>query len=242
MSLPRPLIAPFVLSFCLLFPAVLSTGPLFHKCFNQANYTANSPFASNLKALADLLYAKAPPTGFGLGSAGQGRDQVNGLALCRGDASSSTCKACVREASKEIRERCPRKKGAIIWYDNCLYKYSDSYFFGEIDTANKFYMFNTQDVKDPKYFNRKTKDLLSGLVDKAGNTTLLYATGEMELKKSMKLYGLVQCTRDLSANDCKKCLDDAIAELPDCCDGKEGGRVVGGSCNFRYEIYPFVNA
>ncbi|RVW19693.1 Cysteine-rich repeat secretory protein 38 [Vitis vinifera] len=33
-----------------------------------------------------------------------------------------------------------------------------------------------------------------------------------------------------------------VSELPSCCDGKRGGRVVGGSCNVRYELYPFVNA
>ncbi|MBA0779322.1 hypothetical protein Gotri_003584 [Gossypium trilobum] len=65
---------------------------------------------------------------------------------------------------------------------------------------------------------------------------------EMELYGSNKLYGLTQCTKDLSSTECKKCLDGIIEELPTCCDEKEGGRVVGGSCNFRYEIYPFVNA
>ncbi|CBI28971.3 unnamed protein product, partial [Vitis vinifera] len=76
----------------------------------------------------------------------------------------------------------------------------------------------------------------------AFNAMKMYATGELELEESEKLYGLTQCTRDLSSSDCKKCLDDAISKLPNCCDGKEGGRVVGGSCNIRYEIYPFVNS
>ncbi|KAK3028439.1 hypothetical protein RJ639_039031 [Escallonia herrerae] len=65
-----------------------------------------------------------------------------------------------------------------------------------------------------------------------------YATGDSELGESKKLYGLVQCTRDLSSVDCKKCVDGAISELPSCCDGKEGGRVVGGSCNDLIREYP----
>uniref|UniRef100_A0A7N2MVE3 Gnk2-homologous domain-containing protein n=1 Tax=Quercus lobata TaxID=97700 RepID=A0A7N2MVE3_QUELO len=58
---------------------------------------------------------------------------------------------------------------------------------------------------------------------------------------SYKLYGLVQCTRDLSSNDCFKCLDGMIGELPDCCNGKVGGRVATGSCNIRNEVYPFFS-
>ncbi|KAJ6991302.1 hypothetical protein D5086_015438 [Populus alba] len=142
----------------------------------------------------------------------------------------------------EIRKRCPYNKAAIIWYDNCLFKYSNKEFFGQIDNGNKFYMRNVKVVSEPVTFNGKTKELLTQLANKVQATPKLYKTGEMELGESTKLYGLVQCTRDLSSAVCKKCLDGIIGELPSCCDGKEGGRVVSGSCNFRYEIYPFVNA
>jgi hypothetical protein len=121
-------------------------------------------------------------------------------------------------------------------------KYSNTGFFGQVDTGNKFYMWNVHVVSKPAPFNKKTKELLSQLANKAQATPKLFATGERELGKSTKLYGLVQCTGDLSSAVCKKCLDGIIGELPSCCDGKQGGRVVSGSCNFIYEIYPFVNA
>ncbi|KAL5082062.1 hypothetical protein RYX36_010483 [Vicia faba] len=218
--------------------------PLFHFCSNSGNFTANSPYESNLKTLVNSLIYKTPSTGFGIGSAGlvqyQNREQAYGLALCRGDVSASECKTCVTEAPKEIQNRCPYNKGAIIWYDYCFLKYLDADFIGKIDNTNEFYMWNVNIVDDPTTFNNNTKELLSQLADKASINPKLYATGEVKLENSKKLYGLTQCTRDLSSVDCKKCLDDAINQLPNCCDGKEGGRVVGGSCNFRYEIYPFV--
>ncbi|KAF8414074.1 hypothetical protein HHK36_002073 [Tetracentron sinense] len=232
----------YMLIFTLLLHKVVGDDPLFHICSSSENYTANGPFDTNLKQLMDYLSTKVPPTGFGFGSVGQAQTRVNGLALCRGDVSSTDCKSCVVEANSEIRKRCPYKEGAIIWYDYCLLKYSNEEFFGKIDNKNKFYMWNVQKVNDPASFNQKTKDLISRLSNEANRSPLLYATGELELEESKKLYGLAQCTRDLSSIDCKKCLDGAISELPNCCDGKEGGRVVGGSCNFRYEIYPFVNA
>lgn len=97
-------------------------------------------------------------------------------------------------------------------------------------------------VNDSVEFNQKTEELLTQLPDEAYVTPKLNATGGSELDESTELDWLVQCTRDLSAGDCEKCLDDAIGRLPSCCDGKRGGRAVGGSCNFRYENYPFANA
>ncbi|XP_006352035.1 cysteine-rich repeat secretory protein 38-like [Solanum tuberosum] len=231
----------FLSSIAILVQTVISTNPLFHFCSNSENFTANSYYAQNLKNLLGDLYLKTPPTGFSTCSIGQNHDQTNGLSLCRGDISSNNCKSCVLDASEELGKRCPYDKEAIIWYDNCLLKYSDKDFLGKIDNMNKFYMWNVRVVKNPKYFNAKTKELLGNLAANAYKTSNLYATGEMEIEENKKLYGLVQCTRDLSNDDCKKCLDGIITEIPSCCDGKEGGRVVGGSCNFRYEIYPFVN-
>ena len=86
----------------------------------------------------------------------------------------------------------------IIRYDNCLLKYSNLDFFGKIDYQNRFYMWNLRNVSDPIWFNQKTKNLLSQLSEEAYVAPKMYATGELELGESEKLYGLVQCTRDLS--------------------------------------------
>ncbi|KAF7847293.1 hypothetical protein BT93_L3114 [Corymbia citriodora subsp. variegata] len=232
-----------LLSLCsaLLLQAALGADPLFHFCSDPENFTANSPYEYNLNKLTSFLNTKTPPSGFGLGSVGQYQDQVYGLALCRGDASPSVCKACVANAGAEIRSRCPRNKGAIIWYDDCMFKYLDTNFFGQIDKTNKFYMWNLNNVTNPALFNGRVRALLTRLAKAASSIPRLFAAGEKGVEGKTKLYGMVQCTRDLSAAECKACLEGAIGELPSCCDGKEGGRVVGGSCNFRYEIYPFVN-
>ncbi|KAL4387574.1 hypothetical protein GQ457_09G005730 [Hibiscus cannabinus] len=209
---------------------------LFHFCSDSENFSAYDPYEPNLHKLTAFLSIQAPPSGFGMGSIGQEPNQAYGLALCRGDVSSQDCETCVVEAGTEIRKRCPYNKGATIWYDNCLFKYSNQDFFGRIDNGNMFFMWNLNNVSEPQTFNHKTKQLLTELANEAYANPKLYATEETEL------YGLTQCTKDLSASDCNKCLDDIINELSSCCDGKQGGRVVGGSCNFRYEIYPFLNS
>ncbi|KAJ0983398.1 hypothetical protein J5N97_011653 [Dioscorea zingiberensis] len=231
----------FLLSFIILLHNVIAADPLYNICSISGNYTAGDTFSSNLDQLMFILATKGPPTGFALGTVGVSLNRVNGLALCRGDVKASSCGTCIRNAGTEIRELCPLKKSSIIWFDNCLLRYSSLEFFGEIDNSNKFYMWNVQNVSDAVAFNDKVTGLLSKLAKEAYVAPSLFATGEKAIGELGKLYGLVQCTRDLSGGDCKKCLDTAISELPSCCDGKRGGRVVGGSCNFRYELYPFYD-
>ncbi|KAK7402019.1 hypothetical protein VNO78_13954 [Psophocarpus tetragonolobus] len=239
---PTTLLLIFALLFQTCFGA--SANPLYHICSSSENFTAHSSYESNLKTLINSLIYKTPSIGFGSASVGKYQNQkAYGLALCSGDMSASECKTCVSDATKEVLNRCPYNKGGMIWYDNCMFKYLDTDFFGKIDNTNTFAMYNVRNVTDPAMFNYLTKELLSLLAYKASLSPKMYASGELKIggeSNKKYIYGLTQCTRDLSGRDCNKCLHDAIRGLPNCCDGKEGGRVVGGSCNVRYEIYPFL--
>ncbi|CAL9155985.1 antimicrobial ginkbilobin-2-like protein [Musa acuminata AAA Group] len=221
---------------------VAAVDPLYAVCSTSRNYTANDGFSDNLRQLMFMLATKSSPIGFALGSVGQGGARANGLALCRGDIKSTACTTCVRTAGARVRDLCPNNKDGIIWFDECMLRYSDVEFFGEIDFDHRFYMWNRENVSDAVMFDGKVENLMNRLKQKAYISPLLFATGEMEIGESQELYGLVQCTKDLSGGDCKKCLEAVIGELPSCCDGKRGGRVVGGSCNIRYELYPFFDA
>ncbi|CAK7355389.1 unnamed protein product, partial [Dovyalis caffra] len=199
------------------------------------NSTANyGSYKTSLNVLmGSFCHLASANKGFALGSLGQNnQDRPYGLVLCRGDISSSACRICVANATREIRKRCPNSKAAILAYDNCLLKYANKDFFGQIDNGSKIYMWNVENVSNPVVFNQKTEELLSQLANKASynSTKKYYAAGEMDLEGSKKLYGMAQCTRDLSSVDCKKCLDGAIGELQSLAYGKEGGRVIGGSC------------
>ncbi|KAL2933167.1 Cysteine-rich repeat secretory protein 38 [Bienertia sinuspersici] len=218
--------------------------PLYQICSSTSkNFTFDTPYQNNLNKLLAFLQYKTPPTGFSLTSIGKNPSKVYGLSLCRGDVNASDCNACVLDASAEIRKRCPYNKGANIWYDNCMLKYSNQDFFGKIDLENRFCLCNVQNISNnPSLFNKKVKELLSKLAGQSASSRKHYAASEMKLDMFTDLYGLAQCTRDLSSKDCKVCLDEAISKLPSCCGDKQGGRLVGGSCNVRYEIYPFVNS
>ncbi|GAB2228762.1 hypothetical protein Drorol1_Dr00022892 [Drosera rotundifolia] len=232
-----------VVLFALFLNAAIGTDPLFYICSSTSgNFTANGPYASNLDQLETYLYYQTPWFGFALGAVGSTPDQAYGLANCRGDVNFTTCQTCVAEAKSTISQLCPSNKGGIIWYDFCELKYSNSDFFHKIDTQNEFFLLNVNNVSNPVSFNAKTNELLSLLSEQASLSPRLFATGAASFDATTTIYGLAQCTRDLSNPDCKTCLDEAISQLPSCCSGKQGGRVVGGSCNVRYEIYPFVNS
>ncbi|XVF25967.1 hypothetical protein REPUB_Repub13aG0259600 [Reevesia pubescens] len=75
----------------------------------------------------------------------------------------------------------------------------------------------------------------------SGTSLRKFTTGSAEVTAFQTVYALVQCTPDLSEIECNSCLSEAIEFIPVCCDRKQGGRVIGPSCNFRFEIERFFN-
>lgn len=179
--------------------------------------------------------------GFVLGSKGQGNDQVHGLALCSIGLSAKECRACLSDAGNEIHQKCPYSKIAIMWYKKCLLKYSNKIFFGQIYNQKTFYVPSSENVSELVLFDMGKIYLLSNVSKMACQDSRMAATGELQLDGSTTLYGLAQCTRDLSSYDCGKCLDGAISLLQSCCQRQEGARVSTESCSIRYEIYKFFN-
>ncbi|GAB2274869.1 hypothetical protein Dimus_009640 [Dionaea muscipula] len=233
-----------LLLFCSLLRVALGANPLFHICSVPAgNYTADSPYRRNLEWVQSNLYYQAPWSGgFAVSSVGS-QQPAYGLAQCRPDVHFSDCRSCISDARKDLPGLCPDNKGAIIWYDFCLFKYLDQDFFGQIDSQDKFCMSNVNNVSDPVSFDGKATGLLRGLAQRALVSPRLFASGQVKFDDTTTIYALVDCTRDLSSLDCKKCLDETISELmPDCSGGKQGGRITGASCHVGYEIYPFVIA
>ncbi|KAG6484410.1 cysteine-rich repeat secretory protein 38-like [Zingiber officinale] len=239
----------YVLCSALFIHAALTTAvdPLHAVCSTSKNYTSHGAFSNSLHQMMFLLATKAAPIGFALGSVGHGDSRVNGLALCRGDVRSSACAACIRSAGARVRDLCPRNNEAIIWFDECMLRYSDTEFFGDVDYDHSFSLFdprntfNTGNVSDAKAFYGKVEFLLERLKNKTYISPLLFANQELEIGESRNLYGVAQCTKDISGGDCKKCLEAAINKLRCCCRARRGGRVVGGSCNMRYQLYPFLD-
>ncbi|KAG2240416.1 hypothetical protein Bca52824_090734 [Brassica carinata] len=88
--------------------------------------------------------------------------------------------------------------------------------------------------------DNKWEALMIGLIDQA--STLYYAAGTRKLDSSIShVYGVVQCSRDLSLENCTHCLQQDVIEYRSCCRGRQGGVISRPSCFIRWEVYPFLD-
>ncbi|XP_010510843.1 PREDICTED: cysteine-rich repeat secretory protein 34-like [Camelina sativa] len=241
-SLCKCLISFYILAIQLLICSVSSLNItneyLNHKCrVNQGKYQPGSKYEKDLNSLIRFV-ADDTRQGFVHSSNTEGRNSTTIIFQCRGD--------CYDTAVAGFRKRCPRNKGGIIWYDQCFLDISmiNDQAPRKMNYKNAFSMHNPNNVRgDTKLFNKKTKEFLQQLVVKADKTgpdgvEFLYYAAAEERIGTQKVYAMVQCAKDVA--DCQPCLEWSINQLSKCCDGKKGARVLGTSCNLRYELYPFL--
>ena len=227
--------------------AVTNAQPRFlsYWCSNGVgNYTNNSTYKANLNTLLTSLSSNNEiDYGFYNFSAGQNSDKVNAIALCRGDVMPTACRSCINDSRIQLTQLCPNQKEAIGWYDNCMLRYSNDSIFGTQQSSPYFYMRNSKNASDVEEFNQVLGNMMASLRSKAasGDWRRKFATGEANVTSFQSIYGLMQCTPDLSELSCSNCLEGAINEIPTCCNRRKAGRVVKPSCNLRYATYHFYD-
>ncbi|XP_028792257.1 cysteine-rich receptor-like protein kinase 25 isoform X1 [Neltuma alba] len=212
-------------------------------CGNGTTDDSNSTFQTNLKNLLMNISNTQIDYGFYNFSFGNNSDKVNAIALCRGDVKEAACRSCLTDSRFLLLQVCPNVKEAIGWYDNCFLRYSNRTIFGLMETSPYFYLWNTQDALEKDQFQSVVTKMMNLLRDRAssGSSIRKFAAANATGPSNQTIYGLVQCTPDLSQNICRACLNGAISEIPKCCNGNRGGRVVRPSCNIRYETYSFFD-
>ena len=215
----------------------------YYNCQNeQGNYTANSTYKANLDHLLST-FTTHRQIDYGFYNLSYGHDrEANAIGLCRGDVGPSDCQTCLNNTITLLIENCPTQIETIGWYDECMFRYSDRSIFGVMEPSPAVFSSRTRNASDPKRFTQAARNLLEQLTSEAaaGDSRLKFAAGDAEIPNYWPIYGAVQCTPDLSANDCTNCLLGAIDQIRDCCDGKMGGRVGRPSCNIRFDIDPFI--
>jgi hypothetical protein len=221
-----------------------ATYQIAYSCSNTRTFTPNSTYQSNLYQLLSSLSTNATrEDGFYNTTVVQNASHpVYGLFLCRGDLTTQDCQGCVAAAIQDVINLCPIQKEVVLWYEECMIRYSDQSFFSTMNTEPQFFSPSKQNISDPARFNQLLMATMNDLVRQVanvGNSTKKFATKEANFTGSQILYTLEQCTPDISSSDCSACIQKAIAELAKCCSGLQGATILFPSCRIRYEIYPF---
>uniref|UniRef100_A0A5K0W4L1 Gnk2-homologous domain-containing protein n=1 Tax=Nymphaea colorata TaxID=210225 RepID=A0A5K0W4L1_9MAGN len=221
---------------------------LFHVAKAQLSSCPTSPtaytatFEKNLKTLVASLTANASslPGFFYNTTVGKEPDQVYGLVQCHIDVSADECRSCAAIAGSLILLLCANFKAGVVWEENCLLRYSSDNFFGVADFPREALQ-NSNAISNPSQFRPIVLSLFSKLTGLAttNKSSLSYATGAVPYADNVTVYGMVQCTRDLSPAACRFCLNNSVNSISSCCLHKQGARILSGSCVLRYEIYPF---
>ncbi|KAL3727588.1 hypothetical protein ACJRO7_032341 [Eucalyptus globulus] len=228
------------------------------RCAERGNCAPRSKFEDNLRSLFSrgdcAVSNKGPIYGFYNTTEGEDPDKVyvttnaTLLFLFTWDVAANLCQSCIVLATSTIIERCPGQKEAIIWYDECLVRYSNRSFFSIIETTPVKPILNPLDVSDT--FNRMVEQtfdnedfaaqvtvLARNVTDLAISSKSLYATININVSSSVTLHELAQCTPDIANSACKSCLLLAIKEFPTVLNYKRGGaRILQPSCNVRYQM------
>ncbi|KAK6264894.1 hypothetical protein SCA6_020328 [Theobroma cacao] len=236
-----------VLVFLSIFSFTSLADPMFlyHFCSNVTTFPGNSLYISNTNNLFAYLSSNATGhDGFYKTTAGRNPNMVYGLYLCRGDVRPEICQDCINLATAGVAQRCPNQTWAIIWYDQCMLRYSNQSIFYSMAESPKKNMLYNRDVTEPERFNRLVATLMQDIATRASNASMgakKFATKEETFTAFQTIYSLAQCTPDISRGDCYRCLQKAIADLPNCCSGKIGGLSLYPSCNVQYLVSLFYD-
>ncbi|KAK0578995.1 hypothetical protein LWI29_019452 [Acer saccharum] len=210
---------------------------LYHLCPPDQNNTASDSYIYNV---AVLFNQKLNNGGSRSIHSGEDPDTVYGLYLCRFDITADRCQNCIGIATKRLVKECKSSKTAIIWFDECMVRYSNrNSSFSTFETEPALYVWNPNNITQPDVF----AEILNQTLHKAIGmlSASKYGTQNVSISNNKTLYSFVQCLPDLSIEHCRACLNLAVNRVltQDSVKGKRGGRYLNPSCNTRYELDRF---
>ncbi|KAH9603371.1 hypothetical protein KSS87_020980 [Heliosperma pusillum] len=223
-------------------------------CNDTDPVAPNSVYQANINSTLGFLASNSSTTSrFYNTTVGTGSDKIYGLYFCRLDVTNAVCQQCVSPATDAMEIRCPRQKVAVLWYsDKCMVRYSNEPFLGTMNETPMIPMWNRQNslniwdvTSNMTGFNQV---LLSTLDEGASQATSgpvdkMIATREGIFAETLTnlstIYTLLECSPDITLNDCRNCLQATIGNISDLCNKKAGCTLMCLNCNIRYDTNPF---
>ncbi|XP_010439222.1 PREDICTED: cysteine-rich receptor-like protein kinase 5 isoform X2 [Camelina sativa] len=230
----------FILTFLTsMRPSTQQPKPVGSHCPpGRHTYLKNSTYFSNLKTLLFSLSSEdnhSSSNGFLRLSKGLKRDMVYGLYLCRGDLLPEVCRDCVNFAVKDILRQCPNEREALIYYDECMLRYTDRDTLLDPVATPGILIMNQQNitVNESEQFNDELLSLINETSKEAADSSRKFAVNKGKFTSSENIYVMVQCMPDLTRENCSSCLQETIRKLP---RDKTGGRLLWPSCTLSQHV------
>ncbi|KAJ4783086.1 cysteine-rich RECEPTOR-like kinase [Rhynchospora pubera] len=224
------------------------TMPLNRLICSKHRYPPESPSWFDLDQLLSTLPASASRTGFYNSSKGG----IFGVAICLADASPSYCLNCLNLAVQNLTTKCNHSASTVSWFDRCMLHYTHAYVFSLPTTYGICRTWGDREDYLPNLdsFTTAIYKLMKNLSFSAAynsESEKMFAVGEMSYPLATigntTIYGLAQCIRDLSANNCSACLANYTATLLSnaCSQGGTytGGVIYGETCFLWYDNKSF---
>ncbi|CAJ1961446.1 unnamed protein product [Sphenostylis stenocarpa] len=234
-----------ILLFLLIFPngfCIADTNMKSGSQCSEAGYSNNDgTFQTNLRSLLDSLASNVVEHhGFYQNVVGKKGNRVYGTVLCRGDISATNCSDCTLNSTRVASDDCPMSTDATVWFRWCFVRYSNESFFGVMQQT-AVAITNETDFDDPSVVSEGLP-FMSGLAAEAPDKSFMFHTAVLNTSQSgKKRYGMAQCTRDISREDCRRCLDAQLVTFRTVIGNKRRWEIYGSNCFMWYNDYQFYS-
>ncbi|CAN6356938.1 unnamed protein product [Urochloa humidicola] len=239
-SRPLIILLPTVSMLFVMASGLPPSGGSAISCSTTDDYTNGSQYKKNLDHLLATLPTAASDNGwFYKGSAGSGADEVFGLIMCFADNNATKCQECLADAASGVKRYCRGSRNASAAYDECVLRYSAAPIpaTADLDSFYAKYVYG-EPVTSQGLANALLR-LMAKLTAGIAASPLLLANDSAPYSSSQTMYGLAQCTRDLNATECTRCINDYVDRLGNIYPNKTGGAMKGYSCYLRYQVGAF---
>ncbi|KAF8082449.1 hypothetical protein N665_0825s0011 [Sinapis alba] len=185
---------------------------------------------------------------------GQYPNRVYILGLCARGYKPTACSNCVESLVQDTVTSCPDNMDSFVWGSDdensvsCLVRSSNQSFGNlkletpvtEILQEIRPSINRTLFMQQWEYTANKT--LEAATEADTSSVQKYYSTVHAEFTEFPNVFMLMQCTPDITSQDCKKCLEDCLKYFREQFRGRRGGTVSVPSCFFRWDLSSFLNA
>uniref|UniRef100_A0A1J3FB80 Cysteine-rich repeat secretory protein 59 n=1 Tax=Noccaea caerulescens TaxID=107243 RepID=A0A1J3FB80_NOCCA len=159
----------------------------------------------------------------------------------QGDVNITTCNACVKTATIEIVKNCTNHKEAIIYYFDCMVRYSDKFFLSTLETLpNSIWMSVDHIPKSLRPCRERLSDKMGEVIVRSSMLssalTSYYYMDVTRFDGSYDLDSLVQCSPHLDPGNCTTCLKLALQEIKECCSNQLWAMILTPKCFVNFYV------